>query len=123
MQYDPVAGNKSLPFLLYIAKKTALINIKNNDEKWFSWSILAAPLPQSEKAERVTKYEQYKDELNCESTSFPVDPLQHKLLDRFFTKNDIFLNILMAGQLNDKDVEFQLLHSTKGYETDIQTYY
>ena len=113
MQYKPVTGNKFLPLPPYIAKKQAVINIKNNDEKCFLWSILAALYPQIEKAERATKYEQYKDELNCEDISFPVDPLQHKVLDRFCAKNDISLNILMAEQLNDKEISFQLLHSTK----------
>ena len=113
LQYDPVTGNKFLPLPSYIAKKQAVINVKNNDEKCFLWSILAALHPQAKDSQRVTKYIEYKDELDCEDISFPVDPLQHKVLDRFCAKNDISLNILMADQQNEKDISFQLLHSTK----------
>ena len=83
MQYEPVTGNKYPPLPSHIAKKQAVINIKNNDKKCFLWLILASLQPQSAKVEKVSKYKQYKDEFNYEDVLFTIDPLQHKVLDRF----------------------------------------
>ena len=112
MQHDPVTGNKYLPLPPYVKNKHAIINIKNDDERCFLWSILAALHPQPRNANRVAKYMEYEGELNCEDISFPVDPLQHAQLDRFCGKNNLSLNILLMEQLDTKSVSFQLLHST-----------
>ena len=55
-----------------IHNSKAVVNIKNEDLECFKWSILAALHPASKDAQRVTKYQEYKDELNFEGINFSV---------------------------------------------------
>ena len=48
----------------------AVVNIKNEDLECFKWSIPAALHPASKDAQCVTKYQEYKDELNFEGINF-----------------------------------------------------
>ena len=49
-----------------------MINIENEDQECFKWSILAALHPVSKNPQRVSKYQDFKDELNFEGIYFPV---------------------------------------------------
>ena len=55
MQYEPVVSNKVLPLPPYIAKNQAVINIKNNDEKWFYGRFLLLFIPKR-RTHRESRY-------------------------------------------------------------------
>lgn len=72
VDYQPIGGTSyiELPKDVYDAK--AVINVEIQDQECFKWSILAALHPASKDAQRVTKYQEYKEELNFEGINFPV---------------------------------------------------
>ena len=71
VDFQPIGGSSylELPNDLLLAK--AVINIKNDDQECFKWSVLAALHPASKDAQRVS-YQEYKDELNFDGIDFPV---------------------------------------------------
>ena len=72
--YTPMAGSSYIPTPKEIANSTAVLNIKNNDNKCILWSILAFlhPYHNTEHPYRVTKYQQYEEELNMTGVNFPT---------------------------------------------------
>ena len=72
VSYKPISGSSYVITPKFIANKNAVINIQNNDNKCFVWSILAALHPPSLNANRVNKYKPYENELNVTDLKFPL---------------------------------------------------
>ena len=53
--YEPLSGNSYIPLPLKLAQKRAIINLKNEDDKCFTWSVLRALNPREEHAECIDK--------------------------------------------------------------------
>ena len=53
-------------------RSSNVVNIKNKDNKCFLWSILAKLHPAKEHCERVTKYQEYENELNMKGLEYPI---------------------------------------------------
>jgi len=70
--YEPLQGSSYIKLPKDIHDSKAVVNIKNEDLECFKWSILTALHPASKDAQRVTKYQEYKDELNFEEINFPA---------------------------------------------------
>lgn len=93
-----------------IAKSKATLNIKNDDEKCFLWSILAALHPVSNHANRVSSYQRYEHDLKWEEGDFPMTL---KSVRKFEKDND--LNIWVFGLNNtDKKIKIFPLYKSKG---------
>ena len=75
-----------------------MVNIKNDELECFKWSVLAALHPALKHAQRVTKYQDYKDELKFEGINFPVS------IDKIskFEKQNPGISITITGITNDK---------------------
>ena len=73
-EYNPLNASSYVPLPTQIAKKKTVLNIVNNDEKCFIWSILASLYPVSGNSHpyRVSNYIQYESKLNCQSIEMPV---------------------------------------------------
>jgi len=72
-QFKPLNGGSSfVPTPPYIAKKAAVINVQNEDERCFEWALLSALHPVERNAHRVSNYAKYRDTLNFEGITFPV---------------------------------------------------
>ena len=73
-EYNPLIASNYVPLPTQIAKKKAVLNIVNNDEKCFIWSILASLYPVSGNSHpyRVSNYIKYESELNCQNIEMPV---------------------------------------------------
>ena len=73
-EYKPLQGSSYIPLPTALSLKHAIINIKNQDNKCFMWSVLAALHPPHAKAhpERVQHYHPFTDELNFQNIEFPV---------------------------------------------------
>jgi len=56
----------------YIKNKQCIINVKNDDQKCFIWSVLAALYPQKVHPDRVTKYEPIERTLNVQDLKFSL---------------------------------------------------
>jgi hypothetical protein len=78
-----------------IKNKKAIVNVKNNDEKCFMWSILAALYPVKENPNRLNNYTEYENELNFKNVSFPVSLTD---IPRFEKLNNLAVNVFCEGK-------------------------
>lgn len=76
VDYPPIGGTSYIELPKDVYDTKAVINVENQDKECFKWSILAALHPASKDAQRVTKYQEYKEELNFEGINFPVTVYQ-----------------------------------------------
>ena len=82
-----------IPLPDWLAKKKAILNPKNLDEKCFKWSIIAA-LKWEEidsNHQRVSKLRRYENEFDWSGMSYPVST---KDINRFETRNRIGIKVL-----------------------------
>ena len=79
-----------LPLPKELNGKRGCLNILNNDEKCFLWSILALlhPVQHRIHSDRVMKYLEYESELNMSEVKYPVDI---KILTNFNIKTILVL--------------------------------
>jgi len=54
-EYAPIKGNSYIPLPTSLAKKRAIINMKNEDDQCFKWCITRALNPQKQNPETVDK--------------------------------------------------------------------
>ncbi len=71
-KYNVLRGTGYVDLPKKIKNKKCCINIKNNDNKCFQWSILSAMFPKEHNSDRVNKYFPHKNELNFDGINFPV---------------------------------------------------
>ena len=84
-RYQPLRGGTYLPLPANLAKKKAIINVKNRDNECLKWAIRAALFPPKDgnHAERPSKYP-VKDGINYEGIDFPTPVKQ---IDNFENQN------------------------------------
>lgn len=62
-----------MPLPSDIENKQAIINVKNNDNKCFAYSILCNLYPASDHVDRVNNYENNLNKLNFDNLPFPME--------------------------------------------------
>jgi len=71
--YKPLRGNSYIPLPKELANKKAIINLKNNDNLCFKWTVTRALNPVDKNAERIDKnLQKQAEELNWQGINFPV---------------------------------------------------
>ena len=72
-KYNPTRGGKFIPLPKWVSNKNACINIKNQDETCFKYSVQCGICKVYEKdhPERVSHYKNLNDELNWDNVNFP----------------------------------------------------
>lgn len=90
--YRPLRGSSYIKLPEVLAKKKAIINMKNKDEKCFTWSILRALNPIENNPDRIDKTLKAKeDTLNMKDIEYPVTL---KAIDRVEKQNpSISINV------------------------------
>ena len=80
-----------LPLPKELKAKQGCLNIKNNDEKCFLWSILASLHPGQcrNNLDRVSKCQEYEHDLNMSGIQYPMDI---KDIGKFEHQNNISVN-------------------------------
>lgn len=73
-KYECFNGSSFLSLPSYIDNKKATVNVQNDDNKCFLWSILAAIHYEhiQKNRHRVNKYQQYEGDLNMHGITYPV---------------------------------------------------
>ncbi|KAK3731613.1 hypothetical protein QZH41_015864 [Actinostola sp. cb2023] len=91
-QYTPIKGSSYLPLPKQLKDKKAIVNIKNNDNKCFMWSVLAAlhPVHWKDQPHRVTHYQPHLNKLNFDGIEFPVSISK---MSKFEKQNKISVNV------------------------------
>ena len=72
--YAPLEGSSYMKLPKELEDKKATLNIQNEDEKCFLWSVLAALHPVNRKGHphRLRHYKGYEQELNVSGIEFPM---------------------------------------------------
>ena len=71
--FIPLRGSTFLPLPRKIATKKAVINMKNDDDQCFKWSIVRALNPVEKNSERITKeLKEQSERLDWSGLKFPV---------------------------------------------------
>ena len=80
-KWEPIYGSSYIPLDPYLANKKAIINMQNEDDKCFMWSVLRALYPKNKNAERIDKdLKSKQDSINMDGICYPVNL---KAIDRF----------------------------------------
>ena len=93
VDYKPMKGKTYIPLPAFVKNKNAIINIKNEDDKCFLWSILRYLHPKEVHGERISDLKKYVNELNFKEIKFPVkvkDITKFEKLNPFLPKINIF---------------------------------
>ena len=109
--WDPVKASSYIDLPKELKNKKAIINMKNEDNKCFLWSVLRALNPKDRDAERIDKdLKSKEDTLNMEGITYPVDL---KGIKRFEKQNpDISISVLGYGK-DEKVYPLQISKYTK----------
>ena len=84
-RWEPLNGSSYIPLDPYLANKKCLINMQNEDDKCFMWSVLRALYPKNNHPERIDKDLKSKQEsINMKGIHYPVNL---KAIDRFEIQN------------------------------------
>jgi hypothetical protein len=99
-KYTPLRGSSYIELPRCIAKKHAIINVVNNDNECFKWSVLAALHPPKMHPTRVSAYKNFKDSLKFDNLNFPM-----KISDitAFEKLNNISVNVFGLDEQFDED--------------------
>ena len=91
--WDPLKAGSYIDLPKELKNKKAIINMKNEDNKCFLWSVLRALNPKDNNPERIDKDLKSKENtLNMEGITYPVDS---KGIKRFEKQNpDISISVL-----------------------------
>ena len=80
-KWEPIYGSSYIPLDPYLANKKAIINMQNEDDKCFMWSVLRALYPKDNHPERIDKdLKSKQDNINMGGICYPVD---FRAIDRF----------------------------------------
>ena len=86
-------GSSYIPLPDWLAKKKAIINRKNLDNKCFKWAVIAGLRWEEigDNPERISKLRLYESELDWNEITYPVST---KNIGKFETRNRIGVNLL-----------------------------
>ena len=90
VSYKPISASSYIKTPKFIASKKTVINVQNQDNKCFIWSILAALHAPSRNATRINKYKSYENELHVTDLKFPLvikDIKKFENLNQFISVN------------------------------------
>ena len=84
-RWEPLYGSSYIPLDPYLANKKCLINMQNEDDKCFMWSVLRALYPKDTNPQRIDNdLKSKQDSINMKGIHYPVNL---KAIDRFETQN------------------------------------
>ena len=82
--FQPLRGSTFLPLPSKISTKKAVINMKNNDDQCFKWSVTRALHPVEKNSERITnELKEQSERLDWSGLKFPVKLDQIVIFEKF----------------------------------------
>ena len=100
-RWDPINAGSYIELPAALKNKKALINMKNQDEKCFMWSVLRALNPKDRDAERIdSDLKSKEDTINMEGIRYPTN---FRDIDRFESQNPN-ISISVVGYNKDERV-------------------
>jgi hypothetical protein len=91
-RYDPLKIGFSTFVTVpnFIKKKHAVINVENDDNFCFLWSVVSALYPAKKNANRISSYPHFKDVLKYQNIQFPITI---KDVRKFEKHNNLAINL------------------------------
>ena len=90
-QLNLMRGSSYLPLPDWLARKKAIVNLHNDDEECFKWSVIAVEKVGMKDPQRVSNLRKFKDNYDWSGLEFPVSI---KDIGKFETRNNISVNVL-----------------------------
>ena len=113
VKHKPLSGSSYIPLPATIMRKKAIINMKNEDNECFKWSVARWMNPVDKNPERITNdLRKQSEKLNWEGI---VWPMKLKDINKFEKMNNISVNVF---GLNGTEV-YPLRPSKFNHETEI----
>ena len=82
--FQPLRGSTFLPLPSKISTKNAVINMKNNDDQCFKWSVVRALNPVEKNSERITnELKEQSERLDWSGLKYPVKLDQIVIFEKF----------------------------------------
>ena len=115
-KWEPLYGSSYIPLDPYLANKKALINMQNEDDKCFMWSVLRALYPKDNHPERIDKdLKSKQDSINMKGICYPVNL---KAIDHFEHLNPN-ISISVLGYNKEERVFPLKISKCTGCDNDI----
>ena len=115
-KWEPLYGSSYIPLDPYLANKKALINMQNEDDKCFMWSVLRALYPKDNHPERIDKdLKSKQDSINMDGICYPVN---FRAIDRFEHLNPN-ISISVLGYNKEERVFPLKISKCTGCDNDI----
>ena len=89
-KFKPIRGSSYIPTTAALVGNNFLLNIRNNDNKCFAYSVLAALYPENKNRERQNKYKPSLHKLNVDNIEFPMSLTD---VPKFEKQNNIGINV------------------------------
>ena len=118
VEYKPIKGSSYIPFPDFIMRKNAIINIKNEDDKCFLWSVLRYLHPKQIHGERLSDLIKYENDLNFKGIEFPV---KVKDIQKFENQNPYLPGINVVS-INDNNKIYPLRLNKKDPKKSIDLF-
>ena len=116
IRWEPLYGGSHIPLDTYLANKKAIINMQNEDDQCFMWSVLRALFPKDTNPQRIDNdLKSKQNTLNMKGICYPVDL---KAIDRFETQNPNISISVVGYNKNDLVHPIRVSNCT-GCEHDI----
>ena len=115
-RWEPINAGSYIELPPALKNKKAIINMKNQDDKCFMWSVLRALNPKDKNADRIDNDLKSKvDILNMQGIQYPVS---FRGIDRFESQNPE-ISITVLGYNKDERVNTLKVSKYTGCEHDI----
>ncbi|KAF2886252.1 hypothetical protein ILUMI_19921, partial [Ignelater luminosus] len=107
-KYNPSRASSFIPLPPFVQEKKAVINVRNDDQRCFAWSVVSALVPPLGAAHRCTSYPDPEQVLNLGGLQFP---LKLKDIKDFCRMNpDISVNVYGLEQvLKNNHVAYEVV--------------
>ena len=89
-KFKPIRGSSYIATPAALVGNNFLLNIRNNDNKCFAYTVLAAMFPENKNRERQNKYKPNLHKLNFDSIEFPMSLTD---VSKFEKQNNIGINV------------------------------
>ena len=118
VEYKPMKGGSYIPLPNFIMRKKAIINMENEDNKCFLWSILRYLHPREKHSPRINNLKKYENDLNFKEINFPI---KVKDITKFENQNPDLPGINIFS-LNDNNKVYPLRINQKDCQNSLDLF-